>query len=207
MLRFDAEVSESLTRKVSRLRVTITLARTNRGGQDVPIVPIRQFNRVDEMLVSGHQRVRQCLVHQVPGTFQFFACEVRPILEEIAYPFVVNFGRPMGTEDARQCEVHEEVAQPGRVENICVEEGPECRHESDPDLLVVGGQFVEGREAFGMDSPLVGHQGLETHPAMGSNLPVFDLAFVQHLNERRPRNAQHVGCLLGGQFRVNRESP
>ena len=77
----------------------------------------------------------------------------------------------MGAEDARQCEVHEEVPQPRRVQNICVEEGPECRHESDPDLLVVGGQFVESSETFGMGLPLVSHQGLEAYPAMGANLP------------------------------------
>ena len=115
----------------------------------------------------------------MPGTFQFFACEVRSILEEIADPFFVNIGGPMGTEDTCQCEVHEEVAQPGRVEHICVEEDPECRQESDPDLLVVGGQFVEGREPLGIDSPLIRHKGLEAHPAMCSDFPVFDLAFVQ----------------------------
>ena len=145
----------------------------------MPIVPIRQFNRIDELLVSSHRRVRQCVVHQVPGTFQFRACEVRSILEEIADPFLVNLGRPMSTEGACQCQVHEEVAQPGRVEHICVEEGPECRHESDPDLLVVGSQFVECREAVRMDSPLVGHQGLKAHPAMGAHLPVLDLSFVE----------------------------
>jgi len=131
------------------------------------------------MLVPRHQRVRQSLVHQLPYTVQFRACEIRPILEEIPNPFLVNIGRPMGTEDARQCEVHEEVAQPGRVEHICVEEGPKCRHESDPNLLVIGCQFVEDREAFRVDSPFMGHQGLEANAAMRSDLPVLDLAFVK----------------------------
>jgi hypothetical protein len=36
----------------------------NRGGQDVPIISIRQLNRVDEMSVSCHQRIGKCLVHK-----------------------------------------------------------------------------------------------------------------------------------------------
>ena len=115
----------------------------------------------------------------MPCAFQPWAGKIRPILEEIPHPFLVNIGRPMSAEDVRQCEVHEEVPQPGRVENICVVKGPEYCHESDPDLLVIGDQFAEGREAFRMDSPFVGHHGLETHPTMRSNLPVLDPAFVQ----------------------------
>ncbi len=180
MLRFDTELPKGLHREVSQIQGhDHACAAVNRGCQDVPIIPIRQLNRVDEMLVSRHQRIGQRLVHQLPGTVQFVGCEVGPILEEIAYPFVMNFVGPMSAENTRQCEVHEEVPKPRRVENICVVKGPEYCHESDPDLLVVGDQFAKSREAFRMDSPFVGHYGLETHPTMRSNLPVFDLAFVQ----------------------------
>jgi len=140
------------------------------------------------MLVPRHQRVRQSLVHQLPCMVQFRAREIRPILEEIPNPFLVNIGRPMGTEDARQCEVHEEVAQPGRVEHICVEEGPECRHESDPNLLVIRCQFVEDCDALRVDTALMGDQGLKANAAMRSDLPVLDLAFIEQLDERRPRD-------------------
>ena len=38
---------------------------------------------------------------------------------------------------------------------------------------------------------------------MGANLAVFDLAFVEHLDQGRAGNAEHVGCFLGGQFGMN----
>jgi hypothetical protein len=114
----------------------------NRGCQDMPIIPIWKFNGVDEMFISRHQRIGQCLVHQLPGTVQFVRCKIGSILEQIAYPFVMNFGGPMSAEDTRQCEVHEEVPKPGRVENICVVKGPEycerqmqCFFEENPFFL------------------------------------------------------------------------
>ena len=74
MLGFDAEVSENVTGKVGQIEGDeYACAGAKGGGQYVPVVPIRQFNGVDEMLVAGHKRARQCLVHQVPGTFQFVA--------------------------------------------------------------------------------------------------------------------------------------
>ena len=58
-------------------------------------------------------------------TFPILAVKVGPVLEKIAHPFFENVGTPMSTEDVRQCEMHEEVAQPGRLEHICVEERPQ----------------------------------------------------------------------------------
>ena len=149
-----------------------------------PVIPFRQnaANRLEDGHSSSQQR-HKYLPRGPDRGEPFRACEIRPILEEIPHPFLVNIGRPMSTEDVRQCEVHEELAQPGRVEHICVEEGPECRHESDPDLLVIGCQFVEDGEAFRVDSPFVGYQGLEANTAMGSDLPVLDLACVEQLDE------------------------
>ena len=162
MLGFDAQIPQDLSRKVGEIQGDdYACAAANGGGEDVPVVPIWQFYRIDKGLIAGHKGIGRRLVHEASSPFQFVACDVRPILQEIPYPFIVDFGRPMGAEDARQCEVHEEVPQTRGIENICVEEGPEYRHESDPDLLVVGGQFVERSEPFGMDLPLVGHHGLE----------------------------------------------
>ena len=72
MLGFDAEVSENVTGKVGQIEGDeYACAGAKGGGQYVPVVPIRQFNGVDEMLVPGHQHVGYCLVHQLPGTLQF----------------------------------------------------------------------------------------------------------------------------------------
>ena len=150
----------------------------NRGGEDVPIVAIRQTQGVGEVFVSDDHGIRQRLIHQAPRALQLVARNVGTILEEIAYPFLVYFGRPMGTKGARQCQVHEEVPQPRRVEDIGVEEGPECRHKSDPDLLIVSNKFIERGKAFGMSLAFVRYEGLEAHPTMGANPAIFDLAFV-----------------------------
>jgi hypothetical protein len=177
----------------------------NRGGEDVPIVAIRQTQSVSKVFVSDYHGIRQRLLHQAPRALQLVARDVGTILEQITYPFLVDFGRPMGTKGARQCQVHEEVPQPRRVEDIGVEEGPECRHKSDPNLLIVSNKFSERGKAFGMSLAFVRHEGLEAHPTMGANPAIFDLAFVEQLNERRPRDAEHVGSLLGRQFGVYRD--
>ncbi len=102
MLRFGAECSESLTRKVFKIeRDDHACAATNRGGEDVSIATVRQLNDVDQRIVSNHQRVRECFVHQAPGTFPFL-CEVRAILEKITHPFLVNIGKPICMETACQ---------------------------------------------------------------------------------------------------------
>ena len=63
-----------------------------------------------------------------------------------------------------------------------------------------------------IETPIFGKLGMPSEviqafaaDMMQRNLPEFDLAFVQHLNQGGPRNVEHVGCFLGGQFGVNRD--
>jgi hypothetical protein len=184
MLRFHVEWAEDMVWKVCQILGDYhSDSGPECGGDNVAVIWVWQHDGIDQMFIFGYESVWERLVHKPPGSRQFLDGQIRAILEQIAYPFLMNFRRPMGMEEARQCEVHQEVPQPGRIQDICVEEDPECRHESDPDLLVVGSQFVEHGEAFGMGSLLVSKQRLEADSTMSSDLPEVDLPVVKKLDQ------------------------
>jgi hypothetical protein len=54
--------------------------------------------------------------------------------------------------------VHQEIAQLGGVQDVCVEKDDERGHNLDPDLLIVGGQLGEGSAALCVGFALVCHQ-------------------------------------------------
>ncbi len=130
------------------------------------------------MFVSADDCTWQRKVRQTPSALKFVASEVRSILPEVAYPFIMHIGGPIGAEWTRQCEVHKEVPQPGGIKNVCVVEGPGCRHESDPEFLVIRSQFVEHGQPFRVNLFLVGNERFKPHPAMRANLSIFDLPVV-----------------------------
>jgi hypothetical protein len=67
-------------------------------------------------------------------------------------------------------------------------EDDECSHNSDPDLLVMRSEFSKSRTALCVGCALIRHQRLEPDSAMCADLPVYDLAFLQELNEEGPRD-------------------
>jgi hypothetical protein len=87
---------------------------------------------------------------------------------------------------------------------VRVVEDDECCQNSYPDLLVIRGQFRKSRAALCGGSPLIRHQRLKPNAAMGADLPIFNLPFVQELNQGRPRDVQHVRCLLRSEFLMDR---
>ena len=60
------------------------------------------------------------LVHQLPTPGQARWGEVRPVRQDVPNPLVVDFIRPAGLEQVRQRQLHQEVAERGRVQDTGV---------------------------------------------------------------------------------------
>lgn len=80
--------------------------------------------------------------------------------------------------------MHQEITQFGKAKNVRVVEDAECRHDSDPDLLVMRGQFRKCRATLCIGSSLIRHQRLEPNSTMSTDLSIFSLPFIQKLNQR-----------------------
>jgi hypothetical protein len=137
------------------------------------------------MPISSYERIGRSLIHELPGALQLCASEVWAVLQKAADPFFMDIGGPLCAEHTHQREVHQKIAQLRWVEHVCIIENDK-RHASDPDLLVIGHELSKGRSALGVGSALVRHQGFKANAAMGADLPVLDLAFIQKLDEERP---------------------
>lgn len=184
MLGFDVEFFENMRRKIGQVAGDDDArARLDRGCQYVTIVGVRECESGNKVLIAPNQRGRCGLVHELSRAFEFISRQVGPVRQKIPDPLLMHICGPPRTKYAGQCEVHEEIAQLGRVQNVRVIEDDECGHNLDSDLLVVCGELGESGPALGIGRALICHQGLKPDSAVGSNFAVFDFAFVQELNE------------------------
>ena len=62
-----------------------------------------------------------------------------------------------------------------------------------------------GVAALGIGSAFVSHEGFESYASVRAYAAIFDLAFVEKLDQRRPRDVEHVGGFLRGEFGVDRD--
>jgi hypothetical protein len=112
--------------------------------------------------------------------------------------------RPLRAEQARQSQMHQEIAQFRRIENVCVIERGKCGHRgSEAEFLVVGREFRQRRSAFRIRAAFVSHHGGEANPPMSTYFAESDLAFIQKLNQRRAGNIERIGCFLSSQFSLH----
>jgi hypothetical protein len=73
MLGLDVISGEHLRRKVGQIVGYDKLGSgTDRCGQNMPVIGIRQCQAVDQLLISRHKAVAKRLVHQAPGPGKAF---------------------------------------------------------------------------------------------------------------------------------------
>lgn len=70
----------------------------NCGGQDVPIIFIRELNRFDQAVISLHEAILRRGIHQSSCLFKLLSFQVGAIIEQISDPLVVNAIGPLGLE-------------------------------------------------------------------------------------------------------------
>jgi len=111
MLRFHPIRRQHCVGKVLLIeRHDHTGVAADRGGQDMPIISIRQPQTLDQRFVPGHQRIRYRPIHQTRGTVELRGTEVHALAQQIPFPFVVDIGTPASPETSAQCEPHQEIA-------------------------------------------------------------------------------------------------
>ena len=121
--RLDIEASEDLGRKVGQVvGDDILCAAADRRRQDVAVVGIRKFERPDQRLVSGDQRLRKMLVHGIAlGADAAF--KMRLLFEEVQRPLVENPFGPSRPEQSGVVEAQENVPLAERKQDVRIQQG------------------------------------------------------------------------------------
>jgi len=83
----------------------------------------------DQLPIAGHEAIPDIVVHQAAGSFQLLGSKIRPVLQEVPNPLFVDLVGPLGTEQVRHGELHQQVAERCRIENAGVVEGSETTHD------------------------------------------------------------------------------
>ena len=121
--RLDIEPREDIGRKVGQIVGDDVLrAAADRRRQDVAVVGIRKFERPDQRLVSGDQRLRKMLAHGTPlGADTRF--KMRLSFKQVQCPFVENPLGPSRPEQSCAVEAQENVSLAERKQDVRIQQG------------------------------------------------------------------------------------
>ena len=121
--RLDIELPDDLGRKVGQVvGENILRAAADRRRQDVAVVRIRKFERPDQRLVSGDQRLRKMLAYGMPlGANTPF--KMRLLFEEVQRPLVENPFGPSRPEQSGVMEAQENVSLAKRKQDVRIQQG------------------------------------------------------------------------------------
>ncbi len=75
----------------------------DRCCQDMSIINVWEPRSGDQFFVTGNESIRNGAVHEIGRAVQLVHCQIRPLQEQIALPFVVNLRAPPGTETSHKC--------------------------------------------------------------------------------------------------------
>lgn len=92
----------------------------------MPVVRVRQFQRIDERLMAGDEAVRSGVQQQIAGALELVV-QVWPVAENRRYGLVDDPLRSLGLDDAGVREPDEQVSQVAGVEDAGVVDDDE-RH-------------------------------------------------------------------------------
>ena len=107
-------------------------AATDGRRQDMAIVGIRQFKRLDQWLVSGDQRFRKMLAHGAPLRADAWL-KMRLLFEEVQRPLVENPFGPSRPEQSGVVEAQENVSLAEREEDVRIQQGDTAVREMHQD--------------------------------------------------------------------------
>jgi hypothetical protein len=180
-------------------------ARPDGGGENVAIIGVGKNKAVDELLKTGYHAVGDGAGHQLTRALESLGFQFGAVFENVAEALVEDRGRPARAHDAGVRGPHEDISKRGRVEHASVVEDDD-RHRAlitEAVLLCFGGELVEYLLALGFVALLVRGEISRLHATVRSNLPGWNLSFVEQRDQERPRDVQEVGGLLRRQLGVN----
>ena len=97
-------------------------AAADRRGQDMAVVGVRKFERLDQRLVPGDQRLREMFVHGMPlGADTSF--EMRLSFEQVHRPLLENSFGPLRPEQSGVVEAQENVSLVERKQDVRIQQG------------------------------------------------------------------------------------
>ncbi len=121
MIRFDAERRQHGSRKIFDIESDdADCFSLNSRSQNVTIIFIRQQKRFNQMLIAGHNRVGNCTVHHLTRSDELRRLNIRPRIEQILGPLVVNCLRPTRSEQSCHSQRHQSVTQRGGVKHTSI---------------------------------------------------------------------------------------
>ena len=96
-------------------------------SENMPVPRVGKGQTFNQDFVSGHQTVRDRPIHEVRSAIDLLGREVRPVLDQIPLPLIVDLGAPARTKAPGQGKPHEEIAQRRRIQHAGVVDRGERR--------------------------------------------------------------------------------
>jgi hypothetical protein len=92
--------------------VTITLCLASDCSREyAAIIFVRKGQLGNQILIAHDESIESRSIHQLACAFQFLPREIRPILEEVGNPLLMNGIGPLGAENASQRQMHQKITQ------------------------------------------------------------------------------------------------
>ena|SRR5437016_5538049 len=79
-------------------------------GQNMAVVGVRKIEILDQAFVRVYKAVGYCLVHQLAGSLELRFRQVLALLENGAYPFIVDAVCPARAEKISESQPEEQIA-------------------------------------------------------------------------------------------------
>ena len=130
MDRLDPETLQSPPRKVPEVKGHDRVCPAeNRYRQDMAVVIVGQLDSRQNLLVPGNGTFRNVCIHQVPGAFKLGLSQVGTVFQQIRHPLLVDSLGLTGSKKAAERQLHQQVAQRGRVKYTRIQNDRErARH-------------------------------------------------------------------------------
>jgi len=188
MLRGNSVGIEYRLRKVSKVvRHDDSRLTTDRRGEYVSIIRIRQDQIADKPLVSSHKAIRHRPVHKFPRATQLLRCQVRALLKKRPDPLGVNFLGPTRTKKVRQSNAQQQIPEGGRIDYAGIVDRCKTRHAlvSQPQFLSLHSEFIEGYLAFYARALLILDQVLKKNASVRAYLAIGQFVTFQQSHQMR----------------------
>jgi|SRR5579871_1796109 len=103
MLRLNAVVGKSVRREIGKVEGYDYVGPTPDGsGQDMPVARIGKSDGRNQVFIVRDQAIADMDVHQGASALELFTGQVRPILQDVPDPFIMDRVRPFGAKKVSQ---------------------------------------------------------------------------------------------------------
>jgi hypothetical protein len=116
----------------------------DRRGQHVTVIGVGKRQGRDEGLVLGDEAIGDVIIHQLATSSEAGGREIGTIGGDVPRPLVMDLLGPTGLEEVREGELHEQIAERGRVQDAgVVEDDRDHGSVAHIEVLAQGREFFE----------------------------------------------------------------